>query len=145
MWATLPWIVGPDLEYEVVTMTAISAGSGPAGGGVLLPGSVLQASPQAGVAGDSAKPLKLGATPAEVVGLSFHQRAPQKVTDVQVAASRSPIAKAPPPGAKATVQVTLTEFEVSVPAGLLTDATTVSVPVLTLVQVKLAWPPASVT
>jgi hypothetical protein len=37
------------------------SGSGPAGGGGLLPGSVLQAMPQRGSAGLSAKPLNAAA------------------------------------------------------------------------------------
>lgn len=73
-------IVDPDLAVELVTITAMYWGSGPAGGGALLPGSVLQAIPQLGVLGCSANPLKLaGAVPPLSEFRSAH-RAAQNVT-----------------------------------------------------------------
>ena len=53
----LPEIVEPDLALELVTITAMYSGSGPAGGWALLPGPVLQLTPQDGEAGADAKPL----------------------------------------------------------------------------------------
>jgi len=46
-----PDISGPVWRAELVTITAMNAGSGPSGGGVLLPGSDVQLCPHAGVAG----------------------------------------------------------------------------------------------
>lgn len=51
MWTVLPEMAAPDLAVELVTITAMYLGSGPAGGGALLPGSVLYDVPQPGVAG----------------------------------------------------------------------------------------------
>jgi|GraSoiStandDraft_40_1057318.scaffolds.fasta_scaffold1546322_2 hypothetical protein len=60
-----PETSGPIWRAELVTITAMNSGSGPSGGGVLLPGSDVQLCPQAGVTGWSEKPLKLrGAGPA---------------------------------------------------------------------------------
>jgi hypothetical protein len=42
MWTVLPEICEPDMEVLLDTSTPRYAGSGPAGGGALLPGSVLQ-------------------------------------------------------------------------------------------------------
>src|SRR5216683_2679276 len=75
------------------------------GGGVLLPGSVVQATPQLGVVGSSPKPLKLRGAEPPLVGLSFAHCAPQKVTALPVAAFLSPMTKLPPPGAKANPTV----------------------------------------
>src|SRR6266478_1438860 len=105
MWTVLPEISEPSLPTELVTITAMKVGSGPSGGGVLLPGSVVQATPQLGVVGSSAKPLKLRGAEPPLVGLSFAHCAPQKVTEVPVAAFLSPITKLPPPGAKANPTV----------------------------------------
>ena len=64
MCTVLPEIVDPDIEIELDTITAMKVGSGPAGGGVLLPGSVDQVTPQAGAGGVSSKPLNAaGAAP----------------------------------------------------------------------------------
>src|SRR5260370_11065757 len=105
MWTVLPEISEPSLPTELVTITAMKVGSGPSGGGVLLPGSVVQATPQLGVLGSSAKPLKLRGAEPPLVGLSFAHRAPQKVTVLPVAAFLSPMTKLPPPGAKANPTV----------------------------------------
>ena len=54
MCGVFPEIWEPDFVDELVTSTAMNVGSGPAGGGVLLPGSVVHVAPQEGVAGDFA-------------------------------------------------------------------------------------------
>jgi hypothetical protein len=54
MCTVFPEICEPDCALEYVTITLMKAGSGPVGGGALLPGSVLQFVPQLGVAGLSA-------------------------------------------------------------------------------------------
>ena len=51
MCAVSPEIVGPDFELELVTITPMKAGNGPSGGGALLPGLVVQSTPQLGVDG----------------------------------------------------------------------------------------------
>jgi hypothetical protein len=63
----------------------MNAGSGPAGGGALLPGSVLQPVPQLGVDGSFAKPLNAAGADPPLSEFSFHHWAPQKVTDVPAA------------------------------------------------------------
>jgi hypothetical protein len=78
MCGVLPEIVEPDFVLELVTITPMNAGSGPAGGGVLLPGSVLQSTRQLGVAGFSAKPLKLAGAAPPLSELSFHHCAPRR-------------------------------------------------------------------
>src|SRR5438552_10593146 len=95
-----PVMVEPDFVELLVTMIPMYAGSGPAGGGVLLPGSVDQPPPQAGSLGVSAKPLKLDDAAVPLIKLILLHWAPQNVTAVPVALSLSPMAKAPPPGAK---------------------------------------------
>src|SRR5438445_5550721 len=95
MWTVFPEIVEPDCEIELETITPISAGSGGAGGGGLLPGAVVQLTPHAGLAGALAKPLNAaGALPPESE-LTFHHCAPQKVTEP--VALWSPTTNAPPP------------------------------------------------
>ena len=96
-----PEIVGPDLVIELETITPMNAGRGPAGGGALLPGSVLQPVWHAGAVGLRAKPLKAAGAAPPVRELSFHHWAPQKVIGVVFALFLSPITNAPPPGAKA--------------------------------------------
>jgi hypothetical protein len=72
MCTVSPEISEPDFDIELETITPMNEGSGPAGGGGLLPGPVVQFVPQLGVDGSSAKPLKLaGAVPGLSV-LSFH-------------------------------------------------------------------------
>src|SRR5712691_7514736 len=105
MWTVSPEISEPSLPTELVTITAMKAGSGPSGGGVLLPGSVVQATPQLGVVGFSAKPLKLLGAEPPLVGLSFAHCAPQKVTESPTEAFWSPMTKLPPPGAKPNPRV----------------------------------------
>src|SRR5258708_2626277 len=147
MWRVLPEIVEPDLAAELVTITAMKVGSGPAGGGVLLPGSAVQPLPQVGVVGFSAKPLKLRGAEPPLKELSFAHCAPQKVTEVPVAAFRSPMTKLPPPGPNPTVQMTATGPDVVVNGGVaafVTDACSVSVPGSKLEYEKLALPLVSV-
>src|SRR4051794_8817230 len=100
MWATVPPMVGPDFVARVVTITPMSAGSGPLGGFELFPGPALQADPHDGVA-LSAKPLKLLGAPLGRMLFWVHW-APQKRTAVpglSVSAPlvvRGPMTKAPP-------------------------------------------------
>src|SRR6266853_1780637 len=101
MWTVSPEICEPSLPTVLVTITAMKAGRGPSGGGVLLPGSVVQATPQLGVVGLSAKPLKLFGAEPPLVGLFCTHCAPQKVTELPTAEFWSPITKLPPPGANA--------------------------------------------
>src|SRR4051812_11216100 len=96
MCTVSPEIVGPDLPIELETTTAISEGSGPAGGGGLLPGPVVQSVPHAAVAGVVSKPLNAAGAAPPLRLLSFHHWAPQKVTSVPTAALLSPITKFPP-------------------------------------------------
>src|SRR5258708_24383739 len=103
MCGVSPEIVEPDLVIELETITPMKAGRGPAGGGVLLPGSVLQPVPQLGVLGLSAKPLKLAGAVPPLKEFSFHHCAPQNVTAVPTALFWSPITNEPPPGAKAKI------------------------------------------
>src|SRR5713226_7351577 len=104
MWTVLPKIWDPDCELKPVTSTAMKAGRGPAGDGALLAGSVLQFAPQLGVAGLSAKPLKLAGAGPPLRLFTFHHSGPQKVTAVPSALLPSPIAKAPPVGANAKIK-----------------------------------------
>ena len=93
----LPEIVEPDFEMELDTITAMKAGSGPAGGGALVPGAVDQPTPHAGrLAGEFAKPLNAAGAPPPLRSFDFHHCAPQNVTAVPIAAFRSPITNAPP-------------------------------------------------
>ena len=94
-WSVLPEIVEPDFVDELVTITAMYGGSGPAGGGELLPGSVLQVEPHAGVAGFLAKPLKSEGAEPPLREFVFDHCAPQKVTvPIEV---KLPTTNAPPP------------------------------------------------
>src|SRR5689334_9191479 len=104
-------------------MTPMYAGSGPAGGGVLLPGSVLQPAPQLGAAGLAAKPLKFALLPADVA-FCFAHWAPQKVTAVLSPLSLSPMTNAPPPGAKAKTSSSLQGIEMELPAPSVTETIT---------------------
>src|SRR5690242_12040834 len=103
MCTVLPEICGPVCELALVTITAMNSGSGPAGGGVLLPGSVLQSVPHAGATGLMAKPLKLAGPDPPLSAFTFHQLGPQKVTAVPIALLPSPITNAPPSGAVAKI------------------------------------------
>ena len=51
MCGVVPLICAPLFATESVEITPMYAGSGPAGGGALLPGSVVQVSLHVGVAG----------------------------------------------------------------------------------------------
>src|SRR5690348_3964892 len=87
----------PDLEIELETITAMKAGSGPTGGGGVLPGVVDQVVPHAGnAAGAFSNPLNAAGAAPELRSFCFHHCAPQKMTAVPVAAFRSPITKVPP-------------------------------------------------
>ena len=95
---TSPEMVEPDFVIELEAITAMKGGA-LAGGPELFPGSVLQLPPQAGgaVLVWSAKPLKaLGAGPP-LSELTLAHCAPQKVTELPMAALRSPITKEPLP------------------------------------------------
>src|SRR5213596_2789759 len=91
MCTVLPEICDPDCDTELVTITPMKSGSGPAGGCGLLPGPVVQFAPQLGVAGLSANPLKLAGAAPPLSVLSFHHCAPQNVTWVPLALLPSPI------------------------------------------------------
>ncbi len=93
----LPEIFEPDFDVELVTMTAMYAGSGPAGGEALLPGSVLHVPPHCGVAGLTAKPLKDDGALPPLSEFDFDHCAPQNVTEP--VSLLSPTTNAPPPGA----------------------------------------------
>ena len=88
-------ICEPDLDVELVTITPMYAGSGPAGGGALLPGSVDE--PLAVTF--RAKPLNaLGEAPP----LSTFIDDDCELQNVrEPVAVRLPMPKAPPPGANA--------------------------------------------
>src|SRR5260370_38844239 len=147
MWTVLPEISEPSLPTELVTITAMKVGSGPSGGGVLLPGSVVQATPQLGVVGSSAKPLKLRGAEPPLVGLSFAHCAPQKVTELPVPAFLSPMTKLPPPGAKANPTV-LQELVAVLPPTSWMVGVMVKMPVVAYVCAPLtvyAPPPVTVT
>src|SRR6266576_2385973 len=99
MWIELPEIADPDLWTELVTITPMNAGSGPDGGGAELPGAVIQLTPQSGVRGALAKPLKLlESFPAPAMLLWVHW-APQNITRSPIPACWEPTTKLPPPGA----------------------------------------------
>src|SRR3954451_4378706 len=98
MWAMSPEICDPDFVDLLVTITAMNAGSGPAGGGALLPGSVLHVPPQRGADTLRAKPLNDEGAAPPLRSFTFHHCEPQKVTVPVVLLS--PITNAPPPGAK---------------------------------------------
>src|SRR6185437_8608658 len=75
----------------------MNAGSGPAGGGGLLPGSVDQVAPHAGrLAGAFSKPLNAAGAEPPLRSFRFHHCAPQNVTAVPTAALPSPITNVPP-------------------------------------------------
>ncbi len=137
MCTVLPKIAESDWLTELVTITAMYAGSGPAGGGVLLPGSAVQLMRQLGVVGFSAKPLKLAGAGPPLTELSFPHCAPQKVTDVPMTLLPSPIAKAPPPGAKAKVS-NWQEAVAEAPPTSLIEVLIVKLPVLAYMCEPLA-------
>src|SRR5436190_21850945 len=92
MRTVLPEICDPDLDTELVTITPMNSGSGPAGGCGLLPGPVVQLAPQLGVAGVSTKPVKLAGAEPPLSASRIHHCAPQNVTWVPLALVPSPIA-----------------------------------------------------
>src|SRR5205823_10872327 len=99
MWIELPEIADPDLSTELVTITAMNAGRGPDGGGAELPGAVTQLTPQAGVRGARAKPLKLRESFPAPVRLFWFHCAPQNTARSPIPACWAPMTKLPPPGA----------------------------------------------
>ena len=96
MCTVLPWIVEPDFVIELETITAMNAGSGPGGGFALLPGPVVQFVPHVTLAGFFSKPLNEAGALPPVRLFSIDHCAPQKVTEVPIAALLSPITKLPP-------------------------------------------------
>src|SRR5690242_5649762 len=104
MCGVLPEICAPDFDDELATITPMKAGNGPAGGGALLPGSVVQPVPQLGTDGFLAKPLKLAGAAPPLSAFSFDHCEPQNVTLVPFELLPSPITNAPPPGAKAKIR-----------------------------------------
>jgi hypothetical protein len=109
-------------------MTPMKAGSGPGGGGVLFPVSALQVAPQLGALGLSAKPLKESGAGPPLREFNLAHWAPQNVTELPTTAFLSPIAKLPPPGAKAKTSV-LHEVEAVLPPTSLMFVVIVKVPV----------------
>src|SRR3954465_15711612 len=99
MWIELPEIADPDLVTPLVTITAMNVGSGPEGEGAELPGAVIQLTPQAGVRGERAKPLKLRESFPPPARFFCVHCAPQNITRSPMPACREPMAKLPPPGA----------------------------------------------
>src|SRR5437763_3932274 len=80
----------------VMWLETMAGTTGPmvAGGCELLPGSVLQSSPQVTV-GSSTKPLNAAGAEPLLRALSFHHWAPQNVTWLPTAAFWSPITNGP--------------------------------------------------
>jgi hypothetical protein len=72
MWKVSPEMVERDRPMELETITAMSAGSGPAGGPELLPGLVDQLVPQVTDVGVLAKPLNAGGASPPLRLFSFH-------------------------------------------------------------------------
>ena len=131
MLTMFPESVEPDCAAELLTMTAMKAGSGPSGGGVLLPVRPVQVDggiEQLGDFGLPAKPLKLAGPGPPLIELSFDHRAPQKVTAEPTALSLSPITKEPPPGAAAKIN-TLQVLAVVEPPSSLTVVVMLKLPV----------------
>src|SRR5260370_1338305 len=95
---TLPEIALPDWLIELETITPMKEGSGPGGGGALLPGSVVQVVLHVGSMAESSQPLKeAGAGPPLKVLFVAHC-APQKLTEVPVTVpgTTSPTTNEPP-------------------------------------------------
>src|SRR5579859_4570287 len=143
MWTISPEIVDPDWVTWLATITPINEGTVD-GGLELLPVSAVQVWPQVGVELPFSKPLKLAGAEPLLRGLAFHHCAPHHSTEAPEWFSRSPMTKEPP-DANVRVHVTVTVFDVIVPAGLVTDACNWSVPGRVLEYVKVAWPLLSVT
>src|SRR4051812_43306713 len=98
MCAVFPETAGPLFDAELVTITAKYAGKGPFGGGVLFPVSDFHATPQPGIFGASAKPLKLAGAAPPLRELRFDHCMPQNMTAAPFALFLSPTTKPPPPG-----------------------------------------------
>src|SRR5215218_8739718 len=141
MCTVLPEIVDPDLLIELATITAMSCGNGPGGGGALLPGDVVQPVPHVTVGGDFANPLnEAGAVPPLRL-FSFHHCAPQKVTEVPTAALLSPMTKLPPP---ATTQNTSADVDELLLVGFGSGCWPLTVAVLSSVAPHGALTPATI-
>src|SRR2546430_15074632 len=87
----LPGSVEPDLVIELETITAMNSGSGPGGGFALLPGPVVQLVPHVTLGGFFSKPLNAAGALPPVRLFRLDHCAPQKVTEVPIAAWVSPI------------------------------------------------------
>src|SRR5438876_12035394 len=90
-----PALTDPFCLAELVTITAMYSGSGPAGGGLAFPFAMLQPIPQFGKLEVCPKPLKLAGAEPPLRRLSLDHWASQNVTAVPLALLLSPIAKAP--------------------------------------------------
>lgn len=110
IWMMFPETVSPDLVIELETRVPMKDGS-TSGGAPLLPGPVVHVPPQLGgvLLKVFAKPLKLSGAGPPLNELSVDQFAPQNVTAVPLAASLSPIAKAPRDGKAKIVVLLLSE------------------------------------
>src|SRR6266487_1837760 len=106
MWTVSPAIVEPDLVIELETITAMN----PGGGFALLPGPVVQLVPHVTLGGFFSKPLNEGGAPPPLRLLRLDHCAPQKVTEVPIAALLSPITKLPPPGVTQKTNAELEEL-----------------------------------
>src|SRR2546429_5338541 len=101
MCGVVPLICAPLFTTESVEITPRYAGSGPAGGGALLPGSVFQVSLHVGAAGLLAKPLNAAGAVPPVTTFRLAHWAPQNVTVLPTPLEPSPTTNAPLPGANA--------------------------------------------
>src|SRR5438093_947590 len=92
MCGVVPVICEPFFTAESVEITPMNAGNGPAGGGALLPGSVLQVAvgPHVGWAGLFAKPLNAAGAVPPVRTFRLAHWAPQKVTAFPMPLEPSP-------------------------------------------------------
>src|SRR5438445_4645480 len=105
MCGVVPVICEPFFTAESVEITPMNAGSGPAGCGALLPGSVLHVSRHVDWAGLFAKPLNdAGAVPPLRTFRLAHW-APQKVTALPLPLEPSPTTNEPRPGASAKTSI----------------------------------------
>src|SRR6516165_6581078 len=108
----------------------MKAGSGPLGGGGLLPGLVDQLVPQGGrPAGTFSKPLNEAGAEPPLKSFSFHHCEPQKVTAVPIAAFPLPITNVPPATLAKISTVQLTD--VLLPPTSATETVIVNDPVVT--------------
>src|ERR1700747_1895260 len=85
----------PSWLIWLATATSMYSGSGAGGGSELLPVPLVQARPHAGVGNELTQPLNDDGAGPPLSELSFHHCAPQNVTAVPTAVSRSPTVKLP--------------------------------------------------